>query len=330
MPPLISVIVPAFNTAQRLKFSLNSIAVQDYVNLEIIFVDDASTDDTGIIAREILSSSARPFTLITNSTNSGASSSRNTALASAKGEYVCFVDADDSVRPSFISSLYDSAVKNDSDIAFCGRTDTFSDGSPDINITHKNFNAERLIMNNSVPSFFCCLYRMSLLRKYNLLFHNGCTCGEDTEFITKALCRAGKISSVNQCLYFYAHHNAMGSVRDNNTPQKIIRRYSDNTEAIKRTAEYISANSTSRTLRKFSRHVLMPQYIIRRFNLCAMKNDMQVYMSTLKDGNARKILRQAVSFYTLVKKSEVFFKALMILKLPMIYYRLRTGKNYDG
>ena len=87
--PLISVVVPAYNTESRIAYSLESIIAQDYPNLEIIVVNDASTDDTESAARKILESCGRPFSVITHKENRGVSAARNTGIDAMKGGFLC-------------------------------------------------------------------------------------------------------------------------------------------------------------------------------------------------------------------------------------------------
>ncbi len=325
---LVSVIIPAYNTGSRIKLSLESIISQDYENIEIILVDDASSDDTLTYAHDILNESGRKYKIITHENNRGVSSSRNTGLNNASGKYVCFVDSDDIIRVNFISSLHEAVTNGKCDIAFCGLTDRFTDGRPDKNIHTVNespyvSSGESFMFKKPLPPVWCCIYNAEFLKKYNILFYDGCTSGEDTEFITKALCRAEKVTFIDSCLYIYMHHNEMGSVRDNDTPEKKMLRYSHNTEAQLRTAEYILEHAHSDKLRDLAGNILMPQCIIRKFTLMAKRKDRAEYDSLHDDRKIINILHRAYSLYVLIRKPEILFKAFMIEYLPGIYYMTR-------
>jgi len=99
--PLVTVIVPAFNSAQTIGSTLHSLITQSWRTLEIIVVDDASTDDTALIADAVNDSRIR---VIRQPTNNGAYSSRNRALADARGEFVTVNDADDWAHPAKIAT----------------------------------------------------------------------------------------------------------------------------------------------------------------------------------------------------------------------------------
>ena len=130
--PLISVVVPAYNTETRINYSLESIIAQDYPNIEIIVVNDASTDATEEIAKRILEGCGRPFNLITHKKNSGETASRNTGMDAAKGEFIWFIDADDMAEKNLVSTLYNLIEKYKCDLSFCALKDRFEDGRPDV------------------------------------------------------------------------------------------------------------------------------------------------------------------------------------------------------
>lgn len=113
--PEVSVIVPAYNVEKYLTKCLNSLVRQTLTEIEIIIVNDGSTDRTGKIISEYADKDKRIIFLTQE--NSGPSVARNKALKIAKGEYVTFVDSDDWIDEDFVEKLYRSAVTNNADIA---------------------------------------------------------------------------------------------------------------------------------------------------------------------------------------------------------------------
>ena len=95
MQPKISIIVPIYNTAKYLPACLDSIVNQTYQNLEVILVDDGSTDNSGVIANDYAKKDHR--IKIIHQKNSGQSAARNAGLAKATGKYIGFVDSDDQI-----------------------------------------------------------------------------------------------------------------------------------------------------------------------------------------------------------------------------------------
>ena len=326
MNDLISVVIPAYNASSRIKATLESVIAQDYPNIEIIVVNDSSTDNTGELASSVLESSGRKFKLINHTTNKGECASRNTGIENATGEYISFIDADDLIEPSFISSLYAAILKDDCEISYCGLVDRFTNGRPDDLKNHSDelrvkppITGETVILDDAMPAVVCCLYSTNFIGKYNLKFYEGCTTGGDINFVMKAMCQAKKVTFIEQCLYIYIHHSEMGSVRDNNTPNKKFLRYEHNTQAQLDTAEYILQHASSKALKKYAENILKPQSIIRKFKLYAMKNDKAGYDLLLRKND----ISNAFSFYTLSHKPEIFLKALAIKIIPWLYFRLR-------
>ncbi|MBQ8095426.1 MAG: glycosyltransferase [Clostridia bacterium] len=117
--PLVSVIVPVFGVESYLREALDSVVKQTYRNLEIILVDDGSSDDSSAICDEYAHD---PRVVIFHQKNGGLSAARNTGLDFMIGAYVAFLDPDDTYHSGFIHSLLEAAVKQ----AFTGFCSTAS------------------------------------------------------------------------------------------------------------------------------------------------------------------------------------------------------------
>ncbi|MDN4611056.1 glycosyltransferase family 2 protein [Arthrobacter burdickii] len=128
--PLVSVIVPVYNSASTIDRALASVLAQSYGNWELLVVDDASTDDSARRARAVAASVPdRPVRVIDSPENRGSSAARNTGLDAAAGEFVAFLDADDELLPDYLEALT-SACDADTDIVVCGHVVSV-DGSED-------------------------------------------------------------------------------------------------------------------------------------------------------------------------------------------------------
>lgn len=115
MSELISVIVPVYNVENYLQECLGSILSQTYQHLEIILVDDGSTDGSGQICEDYASRDSR--IRVYHQVNTGVSAARNLALSQVTGSYVTIVDADDGIHETFIQELYDNLKAHQADIA---------------------------------------------------------------------------------------------------------------------------------------------------------------------------------------------------------------------
>jgi glycosyltransferase involved in cell wall biosynthesis len=123
---LVSVVVPIYNVEQHLDRCLSSIIRQQYRPIEIILVDDGSTDGSASIIRQY--ETAWPFIRSIRQENQGAGAARDAGMALAAGEYLALVDGDDYVDPDHIRRLVDIAEKSQADIVICGYTFDFLNG----------------------------------------------------------------------------------------------------------------------------------------------------------------------------------------------------------
>lgn len=115
---LISVIVPVYNISSHLRRSIGSILSQTYNNLEVIAVDDGSTDDSSAVLKELAADDARVRVL--HQENGGVTKARLNGVAAARGEWIGFVDGDDYIEPDMYKRLLDNAVEYKADISHCG------------------------------------------------------------------------------------------------------------------------------------------------------------------------------------------------------------------
>lgn len=117
---LISVIVPVYNVSAYLRECIDSILAQTYQRLEIILVDDGSTDGSGRVCDEYAVKDSR--IRVIHQTNQGLSAARNQGYAVSSGKYIAFVDADDTVSSTYIESLYGLTEEHNAQIAVCAYT----------------------------------------------------------------------------------------------------------------------------------------------------------------------------------------------------------------
>ena len=117
--PLLSIIVPCYNVASFLPRCIESLIKQTYVNVEILLIDDGSTDDTPILCDQYAKVDSR--VKVIHQENHGSSASREIGLKHIKGDFVTFVDADDWVHPDMYSIMTQDLIESKADIAQCLR-----------------------------------------------------------------------------------------------------------------------------------------------------------------------------------------------------------------
>ena len=129
MNDLISVVVPAYNIEKYIERCIKSILSQTYSNLEIIIVDDGSTDNTASIIDQYALKDTRIIPI--HKKNGGVSSARTEGINRASGDWIGFVDGDDVIEENMYEVLINNAKKYDADISHCGYQMIFPDGHID-------------------------------------------------------------------------------------------------------------------------------------------------------------------------------------------------------
>ena len=124
MKPLISIIIPSYNIQEYIGRCLDSVISQTYKNLEIIVVNDGSTDNTGTILDQYAKQDKR--IVVFHCQNGGVSKARNLAIEVAKGEFIGFVDGDDTIEPDMYESLLKGILDYNADISCCGYKKIYS------------------------------------------------------------------------------------------------------------------------------------------------------------------------------------------------------------
>lgn len=167
---LISVIVPIYNVENYLRCCIESIVKQTYQNIEIILVDDGSTDSCPQICEEYVSKDSRISVI--HQENGGLSEARNTGIKFARGEYITFVDSDDVLELDMLEYLYNKMIEQNADIVQCQnmRIDEFGDivghycDVPDV-LAEDNHTCMKIMLSDMRfnTTAWAKLYRLSLL-----------------------------------------------------------------------------------------------------------------------------------------------------------------------
>ena len=201
---VISVIVPVYNVETYLPACLESICAQTYSDLEIILIDDGSTDHSGALCDEYAGRDSR--IRVIHQKNSGAASARNAGLRIAAGEYLAFVDSDDFLEPDAYEFMMEKMDHYHADVVRCGFQDVFTDHEEDriSNLSEKIYTAEEFLGKFTVD--WTCgllwdkLYRRKLFE--GIVFEEGHKI--DDEFFTyQGIMNAKTILSVPRVVYHY-------------------------------------------------------------------------------------------------------------------------------
>lgn len=206
----ISVIVPVYNILDYLEKCVDSLRGQTYENLQMILVDDGSTDGSGALCDELAAKDSR--ILVIHKENGGVSSARNAGVEAAEGDYISFVDSDDYLEPKMYEVLLGAAEEQQLDVTACGYF--FTDKPQDlalenlgkISILHK-VNAMERCISDDLHSAMCGavwnkIYRTETLKQY-LVFDPKYIMAEDMLVTLRCLKHAKRVGQVNECFYHY-------------------------------------------------------------------------------------------------------------------------------
>lgn len=185
---MISVIIPAYNASRTIKKCVDSVLKQDYRDIEVIVVDDGSTDDTGVILSKLKSFDSRVITI--TQSNGGVSKSRNAGIKMAKGDFIFFLDADDYLCTDSLSLLVEAYNNNKAELIACEIVDQNNSAQvKNVYRTIPNFFANdkisigKNLMYIRTSSAVGKLYKTSIIKENNLLFIESLNLAEDLIFV---------------------------------------------------------------------------------------------------------------------------------------------------
>lgn len=229
---LISVIVPVYNIMEYLPRCVESVCRQTYENLEILLVDDGSTDGTGALCDTLAAKDGR--IRVFHKKNGGTSSARNLGIAMAGGEYLGFVDSDDYIEPDMYEKLMEALKESEGDIVQIGRNEVDEEGNilPDICIppvqkeviSSRDF-LEELLMHRGDCSFCTKLVRKTCFEKWQ--FPEG-VLNEDFHLLVQMLTEVPRVISLPG--YGYHVFYRIGSNTRKEKKEHFSRVFSDNVD----------------------------------------------------------------------------------------------------
>lgn len=201
----VSIIVPVYNVSEYLERCVNSLFQQKYKNVEIILVDDCSTDGSRELAKKLAKKDSRCI-FIQREKNGGLSAARNTGMEAASGEWLAFVDSDDWVTEDYISAMYDIAQKDNAEIVISSiyyyyENGSYKEVSPFADLTTESSQKEKIALCR--PYAWGKLYRNSLFRIRKVEFPEDIWRSEDISTIIPLMSYTDKISILNKPLYYY-------------------------------------------------------------------------------------------------------------------------------
>ena len=220
----VSVIMPVYNACRYIRPAIDSVLAQTLKEIELICIDDGSTD-TSLDMIKIYQKGDSRIRILTE-TNAGPGLARNNGFKRARGEYVAFLDADDFYEPDMLESLYNAAVEKDLDIAICKydifdnkkarfipnpaneHSRIYNDGA----VTSKNEHPDRILESTS-GSAWNKLFKKSFIIEKGITFLPDAMMFEDVYFTVSALAFAERISKVEKVLVHHRVYKQQSRVR---------------------------------------------------------------------------------------------------------------------
>lgn len=208
--PLVSIVIPVYNTGETASKLINKFLNDKYENIELVVVDDGSKDDSLELLKQIKSKKLRLF----GKENGGPSSARNYGINVAKGKYILFVDSDDDVKDDFVSKMVDAISEPGIDLVMTGvkfvepngeATERFLDEfgrREDEKV--KTFVLRSMLEDGRMYPAFNKIFKMSIIKEYNIKFDEEMSFGEDTKFVLDYISKMnGEIVQILEPLYIY-------------------------------------------------------------------------------------------------------------------------------
>ena len=209
----VSILVPIYNVEKFFSRCLESLFNQTYQNIEYVFVNDCTPDNSMVVLHNFMEkypSRAKLVRIIENTNNCGIAIVRNTLIKNATGDYVLFVDSDDWIEEDMVEKLVDKAIQTDADVVGC---DYYEDYPNKAVLCKQHYPTDRIEAMKAMTLLkikgvlWKLLISHDLIVKNNLSFIPEIHFGEDYIFCCKLFFYAKSISNVDEALYHYVQYN---------------------------------------------------------------------------------------------------------------------------
>lgn len=275
----VSVIIPVYNTEDYLKECIESLVNQTLREIEILIVNDGSTDSSLEIMKEFKNKYPNIIKIF-DKVNGGQASARNYALPFAQGEYLGFVDSDDWVDSTMYEEMYEKAEKEDADIVICDIVDHF----PDRTVCYPSSRFENKF--KVTPSACNKLFKRSLVKED--VFPVGLWY-EDFEFTTMQLMKTDCISVIHKGLY-HCHCREVSTMYNNNSEKN-----QDILVVLEHLVEYVEKNGWYEKYKNVLEYLYIDHVLITSINRVQKQTNekKKIVINNLR----KEVLKRYNSFY---------------------------------
>lgn len=320
---LVSVIIPCYQAENYIRRCLNSVLSQSYTDLEIIVVDDGSTDSSAEIVKEIAGKDSRVKYLY--QTNAGVSAARNKGIDNASGELVTFVDSDDTINSEMYRTLVDLMIRYNADVSHCSYCRNTDGEIKNIGGTNEEhyYQGEEIaysLLEATLIGPSCCnkLFKKNIIE--NIRFYTRFKIGEDSLFDFQAFQNAKTAVFIDSCFYTYYSSETSACV---------------NTEMVKKTEDLYQVNSLiyEQSLSKSYEQIAFMKH---KKSLLSLYRTYSCFGRKSYKNEMREIRKQIINDYNMnlfagtAKKEAMIIKYMPFLLKPIysIYNKIRKP-NWD-
>lgn len=308
---LISIIVPCYNCESYILKCVESIKKQSYTNLEIILINDGSTDNTDNICENIKNTDSRIKYI--RKENKGVSNTRNLGISESTGEYIMFVDSDDYIDEHYVEELYRELKNNNVNIVISGATRVLENESITKTFVLENNNCkykiEDIIDDVINTIYFSSACKMLIKKEIlnGLVFEENLVYGEDLYF-TYNLIKKYEIFYSANCGYYYVENKK--SVTNNTSKEKLII-YMDNNDYI--------FNNIKKDFPE--RGTLIANRLYSKYNIALIRLLSNTKVNYMQFKTISKILSEKVSSNG-VKINKIHYEnSINKIRMNLLYYK---------
>jgi glycosyltransferase len=244
---LVSYIIPIYNVSGYIEKSVGSLLEQSYSNIEYIFINDCSSDDSEIKLRRIIEDfpeRRNKIKVITNEQNLGSATSRNIGLDIAQGEYVMFADSDDWISMDYVESMVRQIDSGNYDIVYCDYFESYNNHDNRISQTYGQDNIEciRAMLGRGMHgATWNKIYRRSFLLASKQRFIDGADLFEDVSWNIRLFACTKQISYLSQAFYHYVQYNNNSIIKSMSSTEKKRNRALQRIENVRVACDYLIA-----------------------------------------------------------------------------------------
>lgn len=312
----ISIVVPVYNKEKYIKNFIKSVIKQTYTNFELILVNDGSTDNSIIVAEEILKDSKLEYKII-NKSNGGQSSARNAGIKVAEGEWIVIPDSDDTLQKDYLKIMINSVIGANSEVGICDLEYVSED-----NIFEESKRTSETIVKNGKDFFadfvmhkieigpVSLIIKKEFLEMIQIAFNEKSNYSEEFIFITDLLYNATNVIHIKEKLYNYCLRQ--NSVSTGAGINKILNGFN---EIKKYSKKYLDkGDEYSKIYNKYA----LARWIIATARFTSSYLKYKEYKILMKELNAKKEVRKLLLF------PEIRIKAATIIFLisEKLFYKI--------